>query len=228
LRDALVCSYYVRCVSTPEIFWADVSVNHSRNRSGKAIDNTQGTSQSSKLLRGYRFAGTTACPRRPQTGLRSSPRSKRMTRPCASRTLLSSCLRGQCRLTLWGKPWTPGAEPTWPPPRPFRRSQLCTLCWPALLRRPLAVRSSTRPQRRRRPLAGFKEVSYYHRVDALRGLSKPCTKDTPFVAGVASATVANVWGSVHSGDEGTAGFRRAACAHTGAVHGGLWIRFSHA
>jgi len=25
-----------------------------------------------------------------------------MTRPCASRTLLSSCLRGQCRLTLWG------------------------------------------------------------------------------------------------------------------------------
>jgi len=37
------------------------------------------------------------------------------------------------------------AEPDVAPPRPFRRSQLCTLCWPALLRRPLAVRSRLGP-----------------------------------------------------------------------------------
>jgi len=36
LRDALVCSYYVRCVSTPEIF-ADVSVNHSRTGAVKLL-----------------------------------------------------------------------------------------------------------------------------------------------------------------------------------------------
>jgi len=36
LRDALVCSYYVRCVSTPEIF-GDVSVNHSRTGAVKLL-----------------------------------------------------------------------------------------------------------------------------------------------------------------------------------------------
>jgi len=41
-----------------------------------------------------------------------------MTRPCASRTLLSSCLRGQCRLTL-GHPGRPGRADV-APPRPFR------------------------------------------------------------------------------------------------------------
>jgi len=45
----------------------------------------------------------------------------------------------------------------------FRRSQLCTLCWPALLRRPLAVRSRLGPNVD--GVAGrIKEVSYYHRV----------------------------------------------------------------
>jgi len=139
LRDALVCSYYVRCVSTQR-FLADVSVNHSRTGAVKLLI-TRRTSQSSKLLR-VPFAGL-----QPVPGGRNwaaiQPRSKRMTRPCASRTLLSSCLRGQCRLTLW-EPWTPGRADV-APPRPFRRSQLCTLCWPALLRRPLAVRSRLGP-----------------------------------------------------------------------------------
>jgi len=73
------------------------------------------------------------------------PRSKRMTRLRLAYSALELS-RGQCRLTLWGT-LDARAEPTWPA-RPFRRSQLCTLCWPALLRRPLAV-LSTRPQRRR-------------------------------------------------------------------------------
>jgi len=87
----------------PEIL-ADVSVNHSRTGAVKLLI-TRRTSQSSKLLRGT-VRRTTACP-----GGRNwaaiQPRSKRMTRPCASRTLLSSCLRGQCR-SRCGEPWTPG------------------------------------------------------------------------------------------------------------------------
>jgi len=138
LRDALVCSYYVRCVSTQR-FLADVSVNHSRTGAVKLLI-TRRTSQSSKLLR-VPFAGLQLS-RRPQLGC-DQPRSKRMTRPCASRTLLSSCLRGQCG-SRCGEPWTPGPSRRGPP-RPFRRSQLCTLCWPALLRRPLAVRSRLGP-----------------------------------------------------------------------------------
>ncbi|CAL8343701.1 unnamed protein product [Arctogadus glacialis] len=43
-----------------------------------------------------------------------------------------------------GNPGRPGRADV-APPRPFRRSQLCTLCWPALLRRPLAVRSRLGP-----------------------------------------------------------------------------------
>jgi len=139
LRDALVCSYYVRCVSTQR-FLADVSVNHSRTGAVKLLI-TRRTSQSSKLLRGT-VRRTTACPGA-ATGLRSSPRSKRMTRPCASRTLLSSCLRGNAG-SRCGNPGRPGRADV-APPRPFRRSQLCTLCWPALLRRPLAVRSRLGP-----------------------------------------------------------------------------------
>jgi len=73
---------------------------------------------------------------------------------------------------------------------------------------------STRPQRRR-SLAGFKEVSYYHRVTPAGLIT--VHEDTPFVAGVASATVATL-GVVHSGDEDR-WFPETACAHTGAVHG---------
>jgi len=144
-----------------------------------------------------------------------------MTRPCASRTLLSSCLPWAMPAhAVWGT-LDARAEPDRGPAQAlFRRSQLCTLCWPALLRRPISGALSTRPQRRRRRWPGFKEVSYYHRVDALRGLSNRARRTPRFVAGVASATVANVGGRLHSGRRGTAGFRRSGpCAHTGAVHG---------
>jgi len=99
----------------PRDFWRTFSVIIV-NRSGKAIDNTQG--RASRLSSsGVPFAGLQPVPAA-ATGLRSSPRSKRMTRPCASRTLLSSCLRGQCRLTLWGT-LDARAEPTWPRPGLF-------------------------------------------------------------------------------------------------------------
>jgi len=56
--------------------------------------------------------------------------------------------------------WTPGRADVAPP----RLSSIAAmyLCWPALLRA-ISGALSTRPQRRR-SLAGFKEVSYYHRV----------------------------------------------------------------
>jgi len=208
VADALVCSYYVRCVSTPEIL-ADVSVNHSRTGAVKLLI-TRRTSQSSKLS-GVPFADY-SCP-----GGRNwaaiQPRSKRMTRPCASRTLLSSCLRGQCRLTLWGT-WTPGPSRRGPP-RPFRRSQLCTLCWPALLRRPLAVRSRLGPNVD--GVAGrIQRSELLPSRDALRLSNR--ARRTPVRGGVASATVANV-GVGAFRRRGTAGFRRAACAHTGASMG---------
>jgi len=120
----------------PEIYLADVSsVNHSRTGAGiKLIDNTAGTSQSSLSSSGVPFAATTACPRLAATGLRSSPRSKRMTRPLRLGVLCSRAVSvGQCPAHAVWEPWTPGPRPTWPRPGPFRRSQLCTLCWPALL-----------------------------------------------------------------------------------------------
>jgi len=63
----------------PEIFGGRFG-NHSRTGAVKLLI-TRRTSQSSKLLRGT-VRRTTACPAA-ATGLRSSPRSKRMTRPCA-------------------------------------------------------------------------------------------------------------------------------------------------
>jgi len=144
LRDALVCSYYVRCVSTQR-FLADVSVNHSRTGAVKLLI-TRRTSQSSKLLR-VPFAGL-----QPVPGGRNwaaiQPRSKRMTRPCASRTLLSSCLRGQCRLTLWGT-LDARAEPT----GPAQAFSSIAAMYPVLASATAPAISgalSTRPQRRRR------------------------------------------------------------------------------
>jgi len=135
LRDALVCSYYVRCVSTPEIF-GDVSVNHSRT-GGKAIDNTQG--RASRLSSsGYRSPDY-SCP-----GGRNwaaiQPRSKRMTRPCA-RVLCSRAVSWQCRLTC-GNLDAGRADVARPG---FSSIAAMYLCWPALLRRPLAVRSRLGP-----------------------------------------------------------------------------------
>jgi len=139
LRDALVCSYYVRCVSTQR-FLADVSVNHSRTGAVKLLI-TRRTSQSSKLLRGT-VRRTTACPRG-RNWAAIQPRSKRMTRPLPSRTLLSSCLRGQCRLTLW-EPWTPGPSRRGPA-QAFSSIAAMYLCWPALLRRPLRCALDSAP-----------------------------------------------------------------------------------
>jgi len=107
VRDALVCSYYVRCVSTQR-FLRDVSVNHVERAVKLLI--TRRTSQSSKLLRGTvrRLSLSPAA----ATGLRSSPLQKDDS-TCASRTLLSSCLRGNAG-SRCGNPGRP-AEPTWPP-----------------------------------------------------------------------------------------------------------------
>jgi len=120
LRDALVCSYYVRCVSTQR-FLADVSVNHSRTGAVKLLI-TRRTSQSSKLLR-YRSPDYSLSRGRNWAAIQ--PPLQRMTRPCASRTLLSSCLRGNAG-SRCGNPGRPASRRG--PARPFRRSQLCTLC----------------------------------------------------------------------------------------------------
>jgi len=136
-----------------------------------------------------------------------------MTRPCASRTL-------PLELSPWAMPahavgtLDARAEPTWPR-QAFSSIAAMYLCWPALLRRPLAVRSRLGPNVDG-VAAGFKEVSYYHRVTPA-GLSNRARR-TPVRGGVASATVANVGGRCIQATR-DAGFRRAACAHTGAVHG---------
>jgi len=85
----------------PQRFLADVSVNHSRTGAVKLLI-TRRDEPSRLSSSGVPFAGLQPVPGGPQLGCDPAPRSKRMTRPCASRTLLSSCLRGQCRLTLWG------------------------------------------------------------------------------------------------------------------------------
>jgi len=70
VADALVCSYYVRCVSTQR-FLADVSVNHSRTGAVKLLI-TRRDEPSSKLS-GYRSPDY-SCPGR--NWLRSSPAPK--------------------------------------------------------------------------------------------------------------------------------------------------------
>jgi len=124
-RDALVCSYYVRCVSTQR-FLADVSVNHSRTGAVKAIDNTQG--RASRLSSsGVPFAGLQPVP---------GGRNWAAIQPPAPKD--DSTLRlaySALELSPWampahavGNPGRPGRADV-APPRPFRRSQLCTLCW---------------------------------------------------------------------------------------------------
>jgi len=107
----LVCSYYVRCVSTPEIL-ADVSVNHSRTGAVKLLI-TRRDEPSSKLS-GYRSPDYSLS-RRPQLAA-IQPRSKRMTR-LAPRVLCSRAVSVAMPAPLWGT-WTP-AEPTWPRPGLF-------------------------------------------------------------------------------------------------------------
>jgi len=124
----------------PEIFGGRFGKS-CRTGAVKAIDNTQG--RASRLSSsGYRSPDYSLSPAA-ATGLRSSPRSKRMTRPCA-RVLCSRAVSVGNAGSRCGNPGRPGRADV-APPRPFRRSQLCTLCWPALLRRPLAVRSRLGP-----------------------------------------------------------------------------------
>jgi len=135
-----------------------------------------------------------------------------MTRPCA-RVLCS-------RAVSWAMPAhavEPGrrAEPTCPPSLFVDRSYVPV--WPALLPA-ISGALSTRPQRRRRrwPI---------QRSELLPSLT-PCglsnrARRHPFVAGLPPRRSPTL-GSVHSATR-DAGFRRAACAHTGASMG-LWIR----
>jgi len=126
----------------PEIL-ADVSVNHSRTGAVKLLI-TRRTSQSSKLLR-VPFADYSLS-RRPQLGCDPAPLQKDDS-TLRSRTLLSSCLRGQCRLTLW-EPWTPGRADV-------ARQAFSSIAamYPVLASATAPAISgalSTRPQRRRR------------------------------------------------------------------------------
>jgi len=126
----------------PRDFWRTVSVNHSRTVSGKAIDNTQG--RASRLSSsGVPFAGLQPVPGGRNWAAIQPPLQK----DDSTLRLAYSALE----LSPWampahavGNPGRPGRADV-APPRPFRRSQLCTLCWPALLRRPLAVRSRLGP-----------------------------------------------------------------------------------
>jgi len=104
-----------------------------------------------------------------------------------------------------GNPGRPGRADV-APPRPFRRSQLCTLCWPALLRRPLAVRSRLGPNVDA-SLAGFKEVSYYHRVTPC-GLSNRARRTPRSWRGLPPRRSPTL-GVGAFRRRGTAGFRRA-------------------
>jgi len=151
-----------------------------------------------------------------------------MTSTFAPRVLLlSSCLRGNAG-SRCGEPWTPGPSRTWPRPGLFVRSQLCTLCWPALLRR-ISGALSTRPQRRRRRWPDSKKVKLTTRVDALRSLSKPVHERTPRSwRGLASATCRQTWGVGAFRRRGTAGSERRPCAHTSAVPWACGSGFSHA
>jgi len=135
-----------------------------------------------------------------------------MTRPCASRTLLSSCLRGQCRLTLWGT-LDARAEPTWP------RQAFSSIAamYPVLASATAPAISgalSTRPNVD--GVAGrIQRSELLHRVTPC-GLST-VHEGTPFVRGCLRDGRQR-WGRCIQATR-TAGFRRAACAHTGAVHG---------
>jgi len=159
----LICSYYVRCVA-PRDFLADGSVNHSRT-GAVSIDKRAGTSQSSKLLRGT-VRRTTSLSRGRNWAAIQPPLQK----DDSTLRLAYSALE----LSPWAMPAHAVGEPGRPgradvaPPRLSRRSQLCTLCWPALLRRPLAVRSRLGPNVERRRWPDSKKWSYYHRRDALR------------------------------------------------------------
>jgi len=135
-----------------------------------------------------------------------------MTRPCASRTLLSSCLRGQCRLTLWGT-LDARASRRGPAQAFSSIAAMYPVLASATAARPLAVRSRLGPN-----VDGV--AGRIQRSELLpsrgrpAGLSKPCTKDTPFVAGLPPRRSPTLGVGAFRATRDR-WFRRAACAHTG-------------
>jgi len=189
---------------------AEFSVNVIVNRSGKAID-TRRDEPSSKLLRGYRIAGL-----QPVPGGRNwaaiQPPPKRMTRPLRlAYSALEAVSVGNAG-SRCGEPWTPG------PSRrgPAQAFSSIAAMYPVLASATAPAISgalSTRPNVD--GVAGrIQRSSYYHRVTPC-GLSNRARRTPRFVAGVASATVANVGGRCIQATRDRC-FRRAACAHTGA------------
>jgi len=165
------------------------------------------------------------------------PAPKRMTRPCASPyTLLLGAVSqwGNAGSRLWGEPWTPRAEPTWPPPRPFFVDRSYATLWlaSATAAGPLAWLRSRCSAPTVDGVARWPDIQRSELLpsrDALRGLSKPCTKDTPFVAGVAIRDGSPTLGvGVHSAYQATRDRwfpESGLCSHRLRSNGGLWIRF---
>jgi len=113
----------------PRDFLADVSVNHSRTGAVKLLITRQG--RASRLSSsGVPFAGLQLSPAA-ATGLRSSPRSKRMTRPCAPRVLCSRAVSVGNAGSRCGNPGRPGRADVAPPRGLFVDRQLHTVpcCW---------------------------------------------------------------------------------------------------
>jgi len=194
----------------PQRFFG-VSVKYSRTGAVKLLI-TRRASQSSKLLR-VPFAGLQPVPAA-ATGLRSAPHAR-----IALAYSALELSRGQCRLTLWGTQ-DARAEPTWPAQAfssirsyvPLLASAYCAAISGAL---------STRPQRD--GVAGRIQRSELLPSRDACGLSNRATKDTPFVAGVASRrsqrSVLQREGPLVSGS--------GLCSRQ-VRSMGLWIRFSHA
>jgi len=105
----------------PRDFWRTFPVNHSRT-GAVSYDNTQG--RASRLSsQGY------VRRLQPVPGGRNwaaiQPPLQRMTRPCASPYSALELSPWAMPAHRCGEPWTPGPSRR-APPRPFRRSQLCT------------------------------------------------------------------------------------------------------
>jgi len=218
--------YYVRCVSTPGDFFGDVSVNIvETERVLQAIDKaTQGRAQFVSAPPGGTVAGLSLSPAA-QLGCDPSPAQK----DDSTLRLVTFCSRAVSvgnAGSRWGKTWDARGAPSRRAPAqgPFRRSQLCTLCWPALLAPPLAVRSGLGPQVTASSDGPEfqKEVSYTIGVDALEGLSKTVHDGTTPVRGggfCLRGRSPNVGSGIQC-DEGTDGFRESGlCSHR-CGHGG--------
>jgi len=128
----------------PQRVLADVSVNHSRTGAGKAIDNTQG--RASRLSSsGVPFAELQPVPGGRKLGCDPAPSSKKDDSTFAPRVLCSRAVSVAMPAHAVGKPWTPGPSRRGPA-QAFSVDRSYVPCaGPALLRRPLAVRSRLGP-----------------------------------------------------------------------------------